>query len=124
MQCSSTSMVIIRGSITFAAVSNHQTSVEIGTMDNLETMRRERESFDRDGFIGPITLFSGAQCELVMRHFRHDPPAPLKWGKGQAASDSFVFGLATRPALLARLRLLLGNDILLWGASLITREPN
>ncbi len=93
-------------------------------MDNLETMRRERESFDRDGFIGPITLFSGAQCELVMRHFRHDPPAPLKWGKGQAASDSFVFGLATRPALLARLRLLLGNDILLWGASLITREPN
>jgi len=93
-------------------------------MDNLETMRRERESFDQDGFIGPITLFSGAQCELVMRHFRHDPPAPLKWEKGQAASDCFVFGLATRPALLARLRLLLGNDILLWGASLITREPN
>jgi hypothetical protein len=94
-------------------------------MDNLETMRRERESFGRDGFIGPITLFTSAQCELILRHFRHgDPPTPLNWEKGRAASDRFVFGLATRPALLARLRLLLGNDILLWGASLITREPN
>jgi uncharacterized cupin superfamily protein len=100
-------------------------SGEIGTMDNLETMRRERDSFGRDGFIGPITLFTRAQCQVVLRHFRHgDPPTPLKWGKGQAASDRLIFDFATRPALLARLRLLLGNDILLWGASLITREPN
>src|SRR5213082_3388158 len=95
-------------------------SGEIGTMNNLETMRRERESFGRDGFIGPITLFTRAQCKLVMNHFRRgDPPAPLKWGKGRAASDCFVFRLATLPVLVARLRLLLGNDILLWGASLI-----
>jgi mannose-6-phosphate isomerase-like protein (cupin superfamily) len=94
-------------------------------MHNLETMRRERESFGRDGFIGPITLFTRAQCELVMRHFRQgDPPMPLKWEKGRAASDRLIFDFATRPGLLARLRLLLGNDILLWGASLITREPN
>src|SRR6266480_5532536 len=100
-------------------------SGEIGTMDNLETMRRERDSFGRDGFIGPITLFTRAQCKLVMCHFRRgDLPAPLEWAKGQAASDCLIFDLATRPALLARLRLLLGNDILLWGASLITREPN
>src|SRR5207248_7046247 len=100
-------------------------SGEIGTMDNLETVRRERDSFGRDGFIGPITLFTRAQCQVVLRHFRHgDPPTPLKWGKGQAASDRLLFALATRPALLARLRLLLGNDFLLWGASLITREPN
>src|SRR5947208_15111628 len=94
-------------------------------MDNLETMRGERDSFGRVGFIGPITLFTRAQCQVILRHFRHgDPPTPLKWGKGQAASDRLIFDLATRPALLARLRLLLGNDILLWGASLITREPN
>ncbi len=89
-------------------------SGEIGTMDNLETMRRERDSFGRNGFIGPITLFTRAQCQVVLRHFRHgDPPTPLKWGKGQAASDRLIFDFATRPALLARLRLLLGNDILL-----------
>jgi uncharacterized cupin superfamily protein len=93
-------------------------------MNNLKTMRRERESFGRDGFIGPITLFTQTQCKLVMCHFRRDPPAPLKWGKGRAASDCLVFDLATRPALLARVRMLLGNDILLWGASLIVREPN
>jgi mannose-6-phosphate isomerase-like protein (cupin superfamily) len=93
-------------------------------MDNLN-YRQECESFGREGFIGPIPLFTPAQCKLVMYHFRRgDPPAPLKWEKGQAASDRFIFDLATRPALLARLRSLLGNDILLWGASLITREPN
>jgi mannose-6-phosphate isomerase-like protein (cupin superfamily) len=94
-------------------------------MDNLKIMRRECESFVRDGFIAPITVFTRAQCELTMCHFRRgNSPTPFKWGKGQAASDRLIFGLATRPALLARLRLLLGNDILLWGASLITREPN
>jgi hypothetical protein len=75
-------------------------------MDNLETKRREGESFGRDGFIGPITLFTRAQCDLVMRHFRHgNPPTPLKWEKGQAASDRLIFDFATRPGLLARVRL-------------------
>ena len=95
------------------------------TMDNLNKVRRDSEFFNRDGFIGPIPLFTRAQCKLVMCHFRlGNPPAPLKWGKSRAATDSFIFALATRPALLSRLRLLLGNDILLWGASLVTREPN
>jgi uncharacterized cupin superfamily protein len=94
-------------------------------MHNLEKMRRESEAFAQDGVVGPITVFTRAQCKWVMHHFRHgDLPPPLNWGKGHAATDSFVFGLATRPVLLERLRLLLGNDILLWGASLITREPN
>jgi mannose-6-phosphate isomerase-like protein (cupin superfamily) len=94
-------------------------------MDNFEEMRRDSEAFRREGFLGPITVFTQAQCKLVMSHFRRgNPPVPLNWVKDQAASDWFVFGLATRPVLLARLRLLLGNDILLWGASLITREPN
>jgi uncharacterized cupin superfamily protein len=88
-------------------------------------MQREFESFRRNGFIGPVPLLTRAQCALVLRHFRNgDAPAPLKWKKGHAASDCLVFDLATRPALLAPLRLLLGNDILLWGASLVIREPN
>src|ERR1043166_844313 len=95
------------------------------TTTDLDKMDRDTESFGRDGFIGPISLFTRAQCQLVMNHFRHgNAPAPLEWGKGHAASDRFVFSLATRPTLMARLRLLLGNDILLWGASLVTREPN
>src|SRR6266699_3782354 len=94
-------------------------------MNTLKNMQRACESWGRDGFIGPLPLFTRAQCELVLRHFRHgNPPAPLEWAKGQAASDCLVFDIATRPALLARVRSLLGNDILLWGASLITREPN
>jgi uncharacterized cupin superfamily protein len=88
-------------------------------------MQRECESFSHHGFMGPVPLFTRAQCALIMRHLHHgDSPEPLTWEKGRAASDCFFLQLATRPALLARLRSLLGNDILLWGASLITREPN
>ena len=107
------------------SVAAATTAAKTQTMVNLEKMDRDSEAFGRDGFIGPMSLFTRAQCQLVMNHFRRgNAPAPLGWGKGHAASDCFVFSLATRPTLMARLRLLLGNDILLWGASLITREPN
>jgi mannose-6-phosphate isomerase-like protein (cupin superfamily) len=90
----------------------------------LTSLSRQPESFQRDGFIGPVPLLTRAQCALVLHHFRRgDPPAPLKWEKGGAASDCLLFDLATRPVLLARLRLLLGDDLLLWGASLLIREP-
>jgi len=93
-------------------------------MDNLKLTPCELEAFARLGFLEPVPIFTRAECALVLHHFRHgNPPAPSKWLKGHAVSDRLIFDLATRPPLLARLRLLLGNDILLWGASLLTREP-
>jgi mannose-6-phosphate isomerase-like protein (cupin superfamily) len=84
----------------------------------------EASSFFHVGFLGPITLFTRAQCALIIHHLRlgtHAPP--LDWAKGRAASDRFFYDLATRPVLLARLRPLLGENIILWGASIIDREP-
>jgi hypothetical protein len=87
-------------------------------------MESDFDSFVRDGFAGPFPLFTAEQCALVSHHFRcGEAPVPLKWEKGQAITDRLVFDLATRPALLRQLRLFLGDDILLWGASLLTREP-
>ena len=92
---------------------------------DLKGTQQKRESFSDNGFVGPVPLFTHAQCALIMHHLRHgNGPEPLAWQKGRAASDHFVLQLATRPALLAQLRFLLGSDILLWGVSLITREPN
>jgi mannose-6-phosphate isomerase-like protein (cupin superfamily) len=83
-----------------------------------------REAFGRDGFLPPFALFTRPQCALVQGHFRWgNPPAASKWSKGQAVSDTLVFDLATRPGLFAWLRPLLGDDIILWGASWLTREP-
>src|SRR5207302_4541290 len=83
-----------------------------------------REAFREDGFLPPVPLFTRAQCQLVLNHIREGhPPDPYKWTKGQAVSDRLIFDLATRSGLLAKLRLLLGDDIVLWGANWLMREP-
>jgi mannose-6-phosphate isomerase-like protein (cupin superfamily) len=79
-------------------------------------------AFSREGYLGPVDLCSPAQCDDIIKHLRLDDcPAPLDWIKGRAASDSYFYDLATKPALLAILRPLLGDDIILWGASVAER---
>jgi len=80
--------------------------------------------FVRDGFLGPVPLFTSAQCELIINHFRSgNVPSPIGWNKGAAASDPLLYNFATTPVLVSYLRTLLGDNILLWGASLVVREP-
>src|SRR5579862_6105125 len=81
-------------------------------------------TFSRDGFVGPVQLFTPAQCSDLVRHVRLDECAqPLDWEKGKAATDRHFFDLATHPRLLGILKPLLGDNIILWGASVIEREP-
>lgn len=83
-----------------------------------------REEFDERGFISPVDLLTPLQASLVARHFDDRPRIPgLRWHKGLAATDRLVFEIATRPDLLAMLRELIGPDVVLWGASVVDREP-
>lgn len=50
-------------------------------------------------------------------------PAPLDWSKGRAATDRVIYEIATAPRLIALLRPLLGEDIILWGAITTRRKP-
>jgi mannose-6-phosphate isomerase-like protein (cupin superfamily) len=80
--------------------------------------------FARDGFLGPIRLFTEAQSRIIAERLRRkDHPAPAEWVKGHAVTDRFWYELATRPLLLSLLRSLLGTDVILWGARLIKRKP-
>ena len=83
-------------------------------------------AFSRDGFIGPIDLFTQAQCDLILKHYRlGTSPAPNpKWFKDLAARDRFFYELARSPALVALLRPLLREDIVLWGATVVERAPD
>jgi uncharacterized RmlC-like cupin family protein len=81
-------------------------------------------AFARDGFIGPVRLFTLAQCELIIRSLRFGKhPEPMDWPKGRAASDHFFYDLATRPNILALLAPMLGRDIVLWGTDILERDP-
>jgi uncharacterized cupin superfamily protein len=83
-----------------------------------------KSSFMRDGFIGPVDVFTPAQCRLMLKHYRLGTRRGQgKWPKDYATKDRFFYDIATRPQLLALLKPLLGDDIVLWGASIVERTP-
>ena len=79
-------------------------------------------AFRRDGFVEPFRLFTADDCRVVASHFKRSPPASYG-SKVSAAKDRFVRNLATHPRLLSLLAKLIGDSIVLWGASYILREP-
>ena len=82
------------------------------------------ETFAREGYVGPLRLFGPAECQGIAAYLqRDDHPAPLDWTKGRAVHERLVYELATDPALLRILTALVGPDIVLWGASAVTRRP-
>ena len=80
--------------------------------------------FAAQGFLAPVPLYTAAQSKLVLNHLRSPTlHAPIVWSKGYAPCDRLVYDIATRPALLDILKQILGPDLVLWGASLIERDP-
>jgi uncharacterized cupin superfamily protein len=80
------------------------------------------ERFFEDGFIAPVNLFTRAQCELILKHSRQ-VSSVRQGSKSSGAGDRFFYNLATRPALLAQIRALLGDDIVWWGTQIVRRRP-
>src|SRR5262249_52002658 len=78
--------------------------------------------FAAQGFLATVPVYTTPQCELIRRHF-WSLHAPYVWSKGYAICDRLIYDIATRPALLDLLRRVLGPEIVLWGASLIERDP-
>ena len=78
--------------------------------------------FASQGFLAPVPLYTTPQCELILRHFR-SLRAPYVWWKGYAICDRFIYDIATRPALLDVLKQVLGRELVVWGASLVERDP-
>jgi quercetin dioxygenase-like cupin family protein len=83
-----------------------------------------RVDFATVGFAGPYKVFTRDQCHLIARRYRNGAQAePLVWPKGLAASDRFFFDLAASARIVDLLRPILGKDIVLWGASVVERQP-
>lgn len=84
----------------------------------------DKAAFVDRGFIAPVRLLSDGERALMLNYLALDNRIePDTWFKGHAVADRLWFDLASHPALLARLRPLLGKNIVLWGASLVEREP-
>jgi quercetin dioxygenase-like cupin family protein len=83
-----------------------------------------QDTFARDGYLGPVRVLTPRESRVLTRHL-NDPrrPAPADWEKGRAVTDWLPYQLAASPRLLSSLTPLLGEDIVLWGCSLIWRRP-
>ena len=83
----------------------------------------DADSFARTGFAGPVRLMGAEQCRALARYLngtrRVSPPV---WIKGRGASDGILARIASHPALVSLLTPLLGEDIVLWGASTVRRS--
>jgi quercetin dioxygenase-like cupin family protein len=89
-----------------------------------ELLQAELTRFRRDGFIGPIPLLTRAECRALNRHLDNERrPLPADWHKGGAVTDWLLFRLAANPRLLELLTPILGEDIVLWGCSIVRRRP-
>src|SRR3954454_11341233 len=80
-------------------------------------------AFVSDGFIGPVRVFTERECSLLSAYLRSQRPPPADWHKGSAVTDWLMYRIAGSPHLLALLTPLLGEDIVLWGCSVVQRRP-
>ena len=80
--------------------------------------------FTREGFLGPLRIFSSEECRQIAAYlYRQGHPAPADWNKGRAVNERFLYDRATRPVLLSVITALLGEDVVLWGVSAVSKRP-
>ncbi|MBX3580477.1 MAG: cupin domain-containing protein [Rhizobiaceae bacterium] len=95
---------------------------QVGSLPPLADVKAD--DFNREGYLGPQRLFTPEQCDLILRHHRSSPiRGSREWPKDLAIKDPFHHDLATRPSILGTLRALLGDEVVLWGASVVERRP-
>ncbi len=82
------------------------------------------QTFTREGYLGPLRIFSPSECRKIMAYLRRPGNAsPLDWNKARAVHERFLFDLAVHHTLMAWISPLIGPDIVLWGVSVVSRAP-
>jgi len=80
-----------------------------------------KEQFEINGFAGPVKIFPGALAEKLSKQLSKS--ASPVWSKGHAVSSRDYYDIATNPAILDHVSVILGEDVILWGASMVSRQP-
>jgi ectoine hydroxylase-related dioxygenase (phytanoyl-CoA dioxygenase family) len=78
--------------------------------------------FEDNGFAGTVNVFSAEQSHKLCMRLESCSESPGRF-KSNAAYNPLFLELASHPAIVNVLRMLLGDNIMLWGASLVTAQP-
>lgn len=80
--------------------------------------------FKVHGFIGPVPFLTRRECRLLIRYLnRSGRPTAAEWSKGAAVTDWLLYRLAADPRLLDWVKGILGENVVLWGCSVVQRGP-
>jgi mannose-6-phosphate isomerase-like protein (cupin superfamily) len=81
------------------------------------------QEFERRGFVGPIPLLTRAECRSLVQYLAgRGRPAADGWGKGAAVTDWVLYRIAADPRLLDIVKAVLGEDVVLWGCSVVRKH--
>jgi len=75
------------------------------------------------GYLGPVRVLSKRECRRFLRTLDAEPPQPGDWIKDLAVGSRPYYDFASRPEILDVVSELLGGQVILWGGSLLDREP-
>jgi mannose-6-phosphate isomerase-like protein (cupin superfamily) len=83
------------------------------------------DAIRKDGFASPVPLYSpAASLRVLARLAKAQRRHKAAWHKGWAAISPAFFDVASDPRILDVVTAVLGEDVILWGASLIRKTGN
>lgn len=77
---------------------------------------------EQHGFAGPLPLFSAGQCADLLKALNEAKRGKDVWAKARATRSLPFYDLATDPRIIDALKAALGEDLVLWGASLVVKH--
>ena len=73
------------------------------------------------GFYCPVTLLSKNECKNFLNGIDNEPE-PVDWWKSRAINSELFHRIANHETIVSIARSVIGPDVLLWGASVVTRK--
>ena len=82
------------------------------------------EQFAERGHASPVRVLSPTECQaFLLAAGNGSEGPPLDWDKGHAANSRAFYKIGTNPVIVEVVAALLGEDVMLWGASIQSRPP-
>src|SRR5215471_7444753 len=83
-----------------------------------------RAQWVEQGYAGPIRVLEEQRCRQIVDRLVEGERETPEWHKSYAVSSWAFYDVARNPAIVERVATLLGDDVMLWGASVQTRAPD
>jgi ectoine hydroxylase-related dioxygenase (phytanoyl-CoA dioxygenase family) len=78
--------------------------------------------YESEGLIGPFPLLTPFECSVALKDFAYTWHQ-LPWYKGLHTFESACLDAARRPEVLEYCHALIGDDVLLWGETMMVKVP-